>query len=429
MIRGDRLQAIAAVEHQVQAQPNDPDVLDAAGNTFAALEQNSKAIDAFRRAIEISPGFAGSRCNLFDLLVERNEWEEAAEIIRDLPRCDQHPTVVARRMQVSVHENDQEQAENDFEAILSSDQWSLWAVEQGIEMMTAAGKRPQVMQRVEQALADADSNPEFGRTWAQLQLSETQSSLRQRYQQIADRAEQLIAGEKPHAGHSALSALAPELTKDSMAGELKHFIKKNEHWIRKDTHSWTLIAFAFADRPSAVSKAQIRSWIDDWRERDDYEPWMLTNVHELCRIVGDEAGGREAVQMALAMPPDHMQSQLRLWSAHDALVEGDQQLALKEFMGASRLENLEGLDRVLHYWVETVINAQQSPDRRGTFEQVRQQLAEVGTTPEFFVNQPTYRKPYERTLRMIAKAIGTPKAKLWAMAKIARLKLAAIGLT
>ena len=26
---------------------------------------------------------------------------------------------------------------------------------------------------------------------------------------------------------------------------------------------------------------------------------MLTNVHELCRIVGDEEGGREAVQRAL----------------------------------------------------------------------------------------------------------------------------------
>ena len=84
---------------------------------------------------------------------------------------------------------------------------------------------------------------------------------------------------------------------------------------------------------------------------------MLTDVHELCRIVGDESSGREAVQLALQMPADIMQSQLRLWAAHDALVRGDQQLALQHFMGAARLENLDGTDRVLHHLVEAVLNA------------------------------------------------------------------------
>ena len=385
---------------------------------------NTKAIEALRRAIEIAPGYAGSRCNLFDLLVEREQWDEAAAIMRDLPRCDQHPTVIARRMQVSVHEGDQEQAEKDFEAILSSDQWSQWAVDQGIEMMIAAEKKSVVTARVEQALRR--SRTPIRNSAARGPTCKSPIRVyppRKRFQRIAERIERLVGGENPRAGHSAMSALMPEFTREGMAGELKRFVRKNEHWIRNDTHCWTLVAFAYADCPSAVRKSEIRRWIDGWRQRDDYAPWMLTNVHELCRIVGDEEGGREAVQIALALPPDHMQSQLRLWAAHDALVQGDQQLALKHFMGASRLEHLEGMDRVLHHWVESVIHAQQSTDKRATFAEVRRQLASVGTTPAFFASQPAYRRPYQRTLRMIARAIGTPKAKLWALAKIARVEL------
>jgi tetratricopeptide (TPR) repeat protein len=429
MIRGDRPQAIAAVEHQMQAQPHNPDMLDAAGNTLAALDDKPKAIEAFRRAIEIAPGFAGSRSSLFDLLIEQDQWEEAATIMRDLPRGDQHSTVIARRMQIAVHEGNQEQAEQDFEAIMSSDPWSSWAVDQAIEMMIQAGMRTKVVERVEQALADKDSNREFGRTWTTLRLSKPVLPATERYQQIADRIQQLVAGQHPDAGHSAMSALMPELTREGMASKLKRFVNKNEHWIRNDTHCWTMVAFAYADCPTAVSKSQIRRWIAGWPERSDFKPWMLTNVHELCRVVGDQQGGRQAVQMALAMPPDHMQSQLRLWAAHDALVEGDQQLALKHFMGASRLEQLEGLERVLHRWVESVINAHQSADKRATFKQIRKQLAEVGTTPAFFASQPAYRLPYQRTLRMIAEAIGTPQAKIWAFTKIFRVKLTRIGLT
>ncbi len=428
MIRGDKAQAIMAVEHQVQTQPHDPDVLDAAGNTFAAIGEDAKAIEVFRRTIEIAPGYAGSRCSLFDLLVDQDQWEEAARIMRDLPRCDQHPTVIARRMKVSMHEGNHEQAEKDFEAILSSDQWSTWAVEQGVDMMVEAGKKQDVVRRVEDALNDKDANPEFGRTWASLQLSEP-GRLRPKLDRIADRIRQLLAGEKPRAAHSAMSALMPQFSQDGMGPELKRFVKRNEEWIRGDTHCWTLIAFAYADRPSAVTKSQIRRWIENWRDRDDYAPWMFTNIHELCRIVGDEAGGREAIQIALSMPSDHMQSQLRLWAALDALFQGDHQLALQHFMGASRLENLEGLDRVLHHWVESVIHALQSHDKQAAFKQIREQLASTGLKPAFYATQPVYRLPYVRTLRLIADAIGTPKAKLWALAKIARVQLTRIGLT
>ena len=429
MNRGDREQAIAAIEHQVQLQPFDADVLDSAGSSFASLEEFDKAKESFRRTIEIAPGYAGSRCHLFDLLTEDGQWDEAREIIRDLPRCDQHPTVVARRMQVSVHDNDLDQAQEDFEAILASDEWSLWAVNHAIDLMTDVGREAVVTQRIEQAVEAADANAELGIVWTNLQLSQSPAPNRATFDEVATRLRVFVQGENPHLGYAAFSAFVPELTKEGRAADLRWFIKQNADWIRQDTHCWTLVAFAYADNPTVIRKKEIRDWIQNWRDRSDYEPWMLTNVHELCRITGDYAGGQEAVQLALSMPPDHMQSQLRLWAAHDALCAGHSQLALKHFMGAARLEHLDGMDRLLHHWVEVVIHAQQAEDKSEAFRQVKQQLAETGVTPKFFATQPVYRRPYERTLQMVAKAVGTPAAKLWAVAKQTRLQLGKIGLS
>ncbi|MGI9473351.1 MAG: tetratricopeptide repeat protein, partial [Rubripirellula sp.] len=429
MIRGDREEAIRAIEHQVQTQPFDADVLDSAGNAFAALDEMEKAKSTLRRTIAIAPGYAGSRCHLFDLLIADEQWDEARGIIRDLPRCDQHPTVIARRMQVSVHDEDHQQAWEDFEAILDNEEWSSWAVDHAVEMMSELGKEDLVQRRIEEAIAGPDANAELGRVWASLQFAGVDSPSTDLYQRIADRVRELIQSDNPHLGYAAMSALVPVLTQEGREDDLRSFIRRNQEWIVGDTHCWTLVAYAYADNPTAVKKKQIRDWIRDWRDREDYEPWMLTNVHELCRIVGDAQGGRDAVQLALSMPPDHMQSQLRLWAAHDALFDGDAQLALKHFMGAARLEHLEGMDRLLHHWVEVVVHAQQASDKREAFRQVKQQLAETGVTAKFFSSQPAYRLPYQRTLEMVAKAIGTPSAKLWSSAKIARLKLVQFGLT
>ncbi len=428
MIRGDRDQAIAAVEHQIESQPHDPDVLDSAADTFVTLGDTEKAIQTYRRTIEIAPGYAGSRCSLFDLLVAQDQWDEAASLMRDLPRCDQHPTVIARRMQLAARDKDVAQAEQDFEAIVRNEQWSWWAVDQAIDMMTTLGKRDEVLARIERELDNPECNEDFGRAWATMVLSE-KGPFKKKIARVGSRIRELITGKHPKAGHAAMSALMPHFSKDGMASLLKQFVKQNEDWIRSDTHCWTLVAFSLADRPAAVSRRMIKQWIEGWRDRQDLQPWMLTNVHELCRVIGDEAAGCEAVQMALQMPADHMQSQLRLWAAHDALVQGEDQLALQHFMGASRLEYLEGLDRVLHLWVEAVINARQSNNKEEAFRQIRQQFRDVGLKPAFFASQPAYVQPYIRTLRMIAQAIGTGRAKFWAWRKILRTRLAAAGLS
>lgn len=204
---------------------------------------------------------------------------------------------------------------------------------------------------------------------------------------------------------------------------LRRFVSENEGILREDPNTWSTVAFAYAENPIPFKHSAMQAWIKDWESRDDLEPWMYTNVHELCRIVGDQAGGRRAVQKALAMPPDQMQSQFRLWSAHDALVDGDSQLALRHFMAAARLEYLEGHEQVMHHCIEAVLRMQQSSEKTVTFQLVRKQLDGLGLKPSFFAKQPVYRPVYENTIKLVAREANTLAASWWRFRKLLALKL------
>jgi len=235
---------------------------------------------------------------------------------------------------------------------------------------------------------------------------------------VNERIHTWINGVHPQAGRAAISTLIHLFVTRNMPKHLQRYVAKNESMLRKHSSTWSTVAFAYADQPTRYPCMKILAWLQGWEQRDDWEPWMLTNVHELCRVVGDHASGRRAVQQAMAMPADHMHSQFRLWAAHDALVDGDSQLALRHFMGAARLENLEGHERLMHHCVESVLRMQQATDKAAAFKAVRKQLDELGLTGKFFEEQPVYRPVYQNTIQSVAKEANSLRSKWWKFSKL-----------
>ncbi len=421
--REDRATAIRAMEHQVKLQPHNPDVLDAAGHTYMELENKPQAIEVFRRVVEIAPTYAGSRCNLFDLLVEQEEWDEASRVIRNLPRVDQHPSVIARRLQVSLRQKDLEQADADLAGIFSHAEWNPWAAERAAELMKEASLTPRLVGQIEQRLMDKSFNKESARTWVSIKMDETEILEKERIENVTERIDRWIAGEHPEAGRAAISMLIHVFNARNMSHQLQRFVSHNKQMLCEDPNNWSVVTFAYADNPSLYSRGTLRDWLQGWEVRDDFDPWMFANIHELCRIVGDHVGGRRAVQRALTMPPDHMQSQFRLWAAYDAIVDGDAQLALRHFMGAARLEHLVGHERLMHHCIEAVLHMQQSSDKAAAFRVVRQQVDDLGLTAKFFTEQPVYRPVYENTVKAIVQAANSLSARWWKLSRLVLLKI------
>ena|GEM_PF-2234500 len=458
MIRGDRDRAAEAIEHQVAADPYHPDVLDTAAGALADLQMSDRAIELFRRAIEIAPSYTGSRCRLFDLLVEREQWEQAAAVVSDLGRMDDHPAVMARRLQVAEHHQDRPAQDQAIEAILQSSPINGWALDQAAEVMTRQQRRDELIQRIEQAIQSAIAPAEqaaanldgagtageesstgiaapgtdhsetlgpLGRKWAELRLSASKPSrvtLEQVESQIRTWATHPCAQAK-EAGRAALTMLVEYLRTQASVYRFYQFLNRNRQWLRADNGCWGTIAYAFAASPTRFSKSQMKDWIADYQDRGLEQAWVYTNVQEILRLTGQRAAAVAAVQHALALPPDVMRSQLALWATHDCLVAGDPRRALHHFMQAARYEDLIGTDRLMHVWVESVLMLVQSPDRCATFADVRRRLAAMDLKMSYFNEQPVYRPVYIATLRLIAEWVGTARARWWARVKRIRLFL------
>jgi cellulose synthase operon protein C len=415
-LRNDRPRLLNSLQKQIELTPHDPDVLDSVGGRYAELGETEKAIDAYSRAVEIAPTYTGSRCQWFDLLIDKGRWHEAAVIIKQLPRLDSHPIVLARRMKVSMHQKDIDGAKKDFDALLMSEDYSSWAADTGIDLLDKAGMSQYVNERIEQGLQAESGSDDFGRLWT-LRQFRPGANRRQALLDIAQRAAQLRSGPRPKVAYSVIASTMKILSEPGHEGMLKKFVTSNRTWLESDTHTYVATLFAFADNPQATSHRVMKSWVSQWENRNDYVPWMLTNVHEVWRIVGNDDMASKVVQRAIEMPPDHMHSQLRLWATHDAIGAGDWESALRHFMNAARVENLEGLDRLLHYWAEIVFMVLQSNDRRSSLKSAKAYLKEIALPPNFFQVQPAYRKVYRQAIQSVGKIVNTPQAKMWALWK------------
>ncbi len=448
-IRGDHDRAIEAIEHLVAADPHDPDVLDTAAGALAELEKKDRAIELLRRAIEIAPSYTGSRCRLFDLLVERDHWDEAAEVVSNLTRQDDHPVVMARRLLVAEHRQDRSAQDQTIESILQATPVHGWALDQVAEVMTRQQRSRELIERIEKAIEettlrakqvadtpDEEANPakendlieslqQLARQWTELRLASVKPKAkdweqveRQIHQWVTDPHKPVKAG-----GRRALPVLLESMMSQLAPYRVQQFVKRNQTWLREDNRCWGSVAYIYAGFPTKFSKSQMKNWVAGYQDRGLEHAWIYTNIQEILRLTGQRDAAVEAVQHALTLPPDSMRSQLALWAAHDGLVGGDPRQALHHFMQASRFEDLIGTDRLMHVWVEAVLTLVQSPDRQTAFTDVRRRLASMGLNAAFFKEQPVYRPVYLATLQMTAELVGTAQARWWSRVKRFRLWL------
>jgi cellulose synthase operon protein C len=442
VLLGDVEAAKEAINKQIEINPSNPDILDGAGNRFMELDAPEQAIAAFRRAIEIAPSYTGSRCHLFDLLFEQGEIDEAEKVVSKIPRLDDHPVVIARRMKVADKRGNRDVVDACWQAILNSNPANAWAYNQAIEILEKDRPRASLAEPMllamkaaaeiydkhedenEQAIKkDADATlGVLGDQLISLRLPDSGALPQTTYQELVQQSVSWVTSESPglkRAGDSAMAKLVTWLGKQDSLAQFYSVIRKHHDLLHQNANIWSTVAYLMADQPTRFSKRKIIAWVRAFDERTDLAPWMVTNIHELLRLAGREGEAKQLVLRALDMPADRMWSQLSLWAALDAIHDQNPRAAIAHFMQSARVENLEGNDKLLHLWVESVLFLLQSDEPRVDFEEVVKRLSAKEPDAKFFAKQPLYRKTYIRVASWIAKSAGTTKAKLWAN----RLKL------
>ena len=437
ILLGDNETAKKAIEKEIELNPSNPDVLDGAGNRFIELDDKDRAIAAFRRAIEIAPSYTGSRCQLFDLLFEQDKIDEAEQVVSKIPRLDDHPVVIARRMKIADKRENREGVESCWQAILHSRPANGWAFTQAIEILSKHQTRASLVEPIRHAIdVSAKEHDELeeaedptvkrdaettlgvlGDMLISLQLPEEGVLSQSDYQKLVATAVALNTSESPglqQAGSSALSHLVRWLGTQDDLTKFNSLIQKHRELLQKSTKLWSVVAFVMADQPTRFTKRQMNDWVGTNFVREEMQAWMYTNIHELLRLAGREADGQQLVLKALELPPDIMRSQLSLWAALDALHGKNPRAALQYFMQSARVEDLDGNDKLLHLWVESPLFMMQSDEPAVDFVEVAKRLQAKEPDAKFFQQQPLYRTTYIRVTSLVAELAGTKRAKFWA---------------
>jgi tetratricopeptide (TPR) repeat protein len=443
---------VAAIDRQIELSPSDPDVLDAAGNTYATLREHDRAIAVLQRAIEIAPNFTASRCVLFDLLAEHQRWDEAAEAVTNLARMDDHPAVIARRMEVAGARGDEATRQQALREILSQVPENRWALNKAVHIerahRSATSLADQLREQIEQwidAYGDAAEQTDDGHTasredyetamfavaghWVEQIFGLPRLRFSKQIRLAEQQANAWFADARPGgepAGRSVLANLLRQVGSQPRVRLFHALRRRNGDRIVRDPHLWSMVAYLLADRPRRFSRRLLRQW-SRAGEGLRLKPWMKTNAQELLRLTGQTERARAMVRDTVDSPADHMFSQLALWAAHDALVAGDDRAALQYFLKAARLEDLEGNDRLLHLWVEAGLQMRQADDKEAAFAQVRSRLDEHQPAFGFLRDQPLYAGMLARTVGLAVSAAGTFAARRWGYRKRLLLAWAALS--
>ncbi len=445
---GDNDKLAESIERLIENDPHDPEVLDAAASAYVFLEQEDRAIELYQRAVAIDPGFAGSRCEAFDLLAGKDRWDEAIAMVTGLPRQDDHPAVIARRIMATEHtgaDNDRpDRLRAGMEELLAKEplhDWSLQQTEevferQGLAKELAARLRDEfdkTLGRAEQmdidAAEDGDASgdrldreaiEQFDRTlailadrWIATQLKPSGAVVSGR-RRIAERLRRWTdAGPRQRAlSHALLPAYVERLADQFSPKLMAEFILENESWLRADINHWGTLCYTMIRHRRSFSKRVMRRWVDGYEARRPFDPWIADNVHELLRWLGRPAEAKQLVLDALTQPPDGGRSSLSLWASMDTYDPSNPAAAIEHFMRADPPERLSSVNRLLGSWIEAVLAVHQSDDRAAT---AREMLKQISLTPEvraLVAADPSLWDCYLMTRRRIADLVGTRGVRL-----------------
>lgn len=111
------------------------------------------------------------------------------------------------------------------------------------------------------------------------------------------------------------------------------FTRRHRERLRADTFLWGKAGYALV---AGEANRAAATWMADWRERADAQPWMLHNAALAWRMVGSDAAA-DAVSAHLAnLPPHDFTTSHRRWNALALALAGD---------GTAAQERLDAIER------------------------------------------------------------------------------------
>ncbi|HID75782.1 MAG TPA: tetratricopeptide repeat protein [Planctomycetaceae bacterium] len=393
---------LEAAEALVHIQPHEEVSFGYLGDARLRNGDRQGAREAFQRAFELAPAYEPAGNALFDLQLEDDDLEGAAETIKTLEIHVDSPFVTARRVQLAARRLDLGAAREGLKRVCLTPCDSEWPVHGAVEAFCQAGWQQEAEAMIGELLGEPKLHPAAAAQWVRLRTANKDWNLDDQLRQLAENSDQ---------GWQATYAYVERLFQARAAGRLKQFICRQGQWLRARTTTWGAVGYGLVGLRLFRSAAR---WMGDWQQRPDAEPWMLVNAAEAFRATGQHDQAVAVSRHALTLPPGYGQHLHHLWLATDEVLAGNIQAA-REHLQYAASEPLDQDYQFLQAVVQCILDMASAapPEGKKTFRQVRKRIIQARRTCPTYWQEPARRRCYRQALRLIARHAGTTQARLW----------------
>jgi tetratricopeptide (TPR) repeat protein len=288
-----------------EVYPGEPSAHGYVGDALRRTGRPREAEAAFRRSIELDPGYEWGRLALADLLIQEGHHADAEAAV-DVP--EPTPPLLLRRIQAALALRKTELAQTSF-----------------VELLAAEGADDDLRRRGRDAFVEAKMKAElraaFDAALAQPQPADAAASLLVEWLG-SDKdwrgCDALVAGLKgPRPRLAALVGYVRTLRTQGETRRLTRLTKEHRTALRADDFAWGLAGHAL----SLVDDRAAVDWMQDWPKRKS-SPWVLNGLAISLRHLHRADEALRVSRRALQLPADHITPCHRAWIGMEAALAG-----------------------------------------------------------------------------------------------------------
>lgn len=412
---------LEAAEQMEKLAPDDPAGPAWKADALSRLNRFNQAIEGFRKAYAISPGYAWAGINLFDLLVKKRRTDEAEEILQKLESQSRGPFVWARRAQQAGRKKDRQTVIDALRRIGVDPETNPWPLKTAAESLVRAGGRKELDETLRALMADPQANPQVGAVWVE------QFIRHRSRKQVFKVLDSLLA--KQDRGDMAEAAVNKflDIAADKKSGWLRskgwktvhRFVGPRAAVLRSRPEIYGQVGYALVivgDDRGAIE------WLGDFSQRAGVRPWMLFNLALALLARGQWDEARHVAQAALLLEEDNTTPLHHTFVALVGAVDGRLDEA-RAHLAKVRRKDLDEWAKFIHALADSLLCLGGGEGGRAAWRKAKQAIREAERLRPAFRKDRFVSDPYGRTIRRMARVRGGPAAWLWMADRIFALWL------
>jgi len=353
--------ALKATERMANLLPFDP--VPHGYRAAVKLRRNDRegALPNLRKALELDPGYEYAANNLFDILLDKRDYDGAEKILALIRKHQSKDNALAREIKLqSVRSStstgtsqatvslrpkdlppplpegaprlDGERLKNalsSFRALAVSTDADGQALEHAYATLLGSGLTIELDNVLYEMIDHYDANPQIGVLWVRRRAAKKDFALRDSLLKLRERGE---------IGRRAFITYVTCLGSAGEANALNSLLDEHRDWLAKDDWGWDATAIALG---SVKDWRRLAEWSRDWREHPAANPSALHHVLIALHKNGRYAEAFDLVSAACGRAgPRRGFEPLLAWAALEYSVLGDVSRA-RDALGKMDRESLD----------------------------------------------------------------------------------------